>query len=211
MTVSASPLAWPAGWIRTAPAQRRPARFGTTTKKRYDGGWDIGRKLTVNEAVKRVREELRKMRAPESHVVISTNLELRLDGLPRSGQRQPADPGVAVYWRDSRLDGWPMRCMAVDHYDSVADNLAAVAATLEALRAVERHGGAEILDRAYTGFAALPAPETQPRWWDVLDKADPEGSYRRLRSLHHPDNAGSAEQFQRVQTAWDDYKKSRSS
>jgi hypothetical protein len=39
-----------------------------------------------------------------------------------------------------------------------ADNLAAIAATLEAMRAIDRHGGATILNRAFTGFTALPPP-----------------------------------------------------
>ncbi|MGV1119203.1 hypothetical protein [Xanthomonas translucens] len=52
--------------------------------------------------------------------------------------------------------------------------------------------------------AALPAPVALS-WRDVLDPADPEGSYKRLRSQHHPDNGGSAEAFQRVQRAWDAY------
>ena len=38
--------------------------------------------------------------------------------------------------------------MAIDAYTRTADNLAAVAATLEAMRAIERHGGAQILERA---------------------------------------------------------------
>ena len=87
----------------------------------------------------------------QDDVVVSTNLQTRLDGLPRSNQARPGDPGVCVYWKPAKS---PMRCMAVDRYDEVQDNLAAVAATLEAMRSIERHGGAAILDRAFTGFAA---------------------------------------------------------
>jgi len=47
--------------------------------------------------------------------------------------------------------------MAIDIYDTVAGNLAAVAATLDAMRAIERHGGAQILKRAFQGFKALPS------------------------------------------------------
>lgn len=209
MTISASPLSWPVGWARTAPAARKAARFGTTTKKRYDGSWDNGRKLTIAEAAKRVRAELQRMGIHDEDLVISTNLELRLDGMPRSNQREPADPGVAVYWQDRYDRTQPPKCMAIDRYDRVADNLAAVAATLEAMRAIERHGGAAILERAFAGFTALPAPAA-PSWREVLDPADPEGSYRRLRSQHHPDRAGGdADQFQHVQQAWDAYQQER--
>ncbi|WP_415916343.1 J domain-containing protein [Xanthomonas arboricola] len=207
MTIPASPLAWPAGWKRTPGGHRDKARFGKASRARAraGGGWDYGRELTIAEGVDRVRRELQRMGINDDDLVISTNLELRLDGLPRSNQREPADPGVAVYWLDRYDRTQPPKCMAIDCYDRVADNLAAVAATLDAMRAIERHGGAAILERAFAGFTALPAPAA-PSWREVLDPADPEGSYRRLRSQHHPDRpGGDATEFRRVQRAWDAY------
>lgn len=204
MTIPASPLSWPAGWKRTPGSQRDKARFGKASRARAGGGWEYGRELTVAEGVERVRRELQRMGIDDADLVISTNLELRLDGLPRSSQREPADPGAAVYWLDRFDRTQPPKCMAIDRYDRVADNLAAVAATLEAMRAIERHGGAAILERAFAGFTALPAPVASS-WREVLDPADPEGSYRRLRSQHHPDNGGNADTFQRVQSAWQAY------
>ena len=96
--------------------------------------------------------------------------------------------------------------MAVDRYDRVAGNIAAVAATISAMRAIERHGGAEILDRAFTGFVALPAPAD---WRKILGLSDQksipldvaEKAYRTLAMNHHPDHGGSAEQFQRISVA----------
>ena len=79
--------------------------------------------------------------------------------------------------------------MAIDQYFRVADNLAAIAATLEAMRAIERHGGAEILDRAFTGFTALPAPEQPFHVLGVSATAtdeEIETAYRRLAMQHHP-------------------------
>jgi hypothetical protein len=187
-SIPSFPLQWPAGWKREA----------TRTRSRFGGQ----RILSIADGTHRVLQELARMRVHSWNIVISTNLELRLDGLPRSNQREPADPGVAVYWRDSSQDGWPRLCMAIDRYDRVADNLAAVAATLDAMRAIERHGGAQILGRAFTGFAALPPASG---WRTVLDPADPEGSYRRLRAQHHPDRGGDADTFQRVRHAWQAY------
>jgi len=204
MTIPASPLAWPIGWKRTHASDRTAARFRKASKRQYDGSWQAQRDLTIAEAVERVRAELQRMGIHDDDLVISTNLELRLDGLPRSNQREPTDPGVAVYWVDHFDFSQPPRCMAIDRYDRVADNLAAVAATLDAMRAIERHGGAEILERAFSGLAALPAP-ARPDWRDVLDPADPEGSYLRLRSQHHPDRGGDTESFQRVQRAYRDF------
>ncbi len=105
--------------------------------------------------------------------------------------------------------------MAIDQYDRVADNLAAIAATLDAMRAIERHGGAQILERAFTGFIALPGPDTRKTWREVLgiialpgDSAQAqdriETAYKRLRSLHHPDKGGDAAMFSAVQAAYDD-------
>lgn len=203
--IPAYPLAWPAGWRRTVPSWRERARFGKASRARAGGGWDPGRPLSIAEAVDRVRKQLAMMGVKDDDLVISTNLVLRLDGLPRSGQAEPADPGVAVYWMDFGATGQPPRCMAIDRYDRVADNLAAVAATLDAMRAIERHGGAAILERAFAGFTALPGPTTED-WRQVLDPGDPEGSYRRLRSQHHPDRpGGDAEAFQRVQRAYEQY------
>jgi DnaJ-domain-containing protein 1 len=96
--------------------------------------------------------------------------------------------------------------MAVDRYDRVADNLAAIAATLEAMRAIERHGGALILDRVFTGFQALPAPE-QP--WQVLGlnshatRDQVEEAWRRLAAKHHPDRGGNADLMARINAARD--------
>lgn len=209
MTIPASPLTWPAGWKRTPPAARRPARFGKARRTRYDGRHEAARELTIAEAVDRVRSELQRMGIDDDDLVISSNLELRLDGLPRSNQREPADPGVAVYWVDRFDRSQPPRCMAIDQYDRVADNLAAVAATLDAMRAIERHGGAAILERAFAGFLALPGPPAVD-WRSVLDPDDPKGSYLRLRAQHHPDRTGDAAGFQRVQAAWDQYKQEAS-
>ncbi|WP_238345977.1 J domain-containing protein [Luteimonas saliphila] len=213
--IPAYPLAWPAGWKRTAPEHRTHGKFNrkerkSTTHRRADGStyessWQSSRDLTIADAVERVLQQLRMMGVHDDDLVVSSNLELRLDGRPRSGQRTPADPGIAVYWSDPSTPGNPPRCMAIDRYVGVADNLAAVAATLEAMRAIERHGGATILERAFSGFTALAGPAAVD-WREVIDPADPEGSYRRLRSEHHPDRpGGSAEAFQRVQRAYEQY------
>lgn len=204
MSIPAYPLQWPEGWKRTDAHRRARAKFGRQAQSSH-GSWKIREDLTIAQAVRRVHDELGRMGVRDDDLVISTNLELRLDGLPRSNQREPSDPGVSVYWTQKRGDA--PRCMAIDRYDRVADNLAAIAATLDAMRAIERHGGAEILNRAFTGFVALPNGSTG-HWSDVLDvpetasRAEIEAAYRRLRSLHHPDKGGDAEQFDRIQKAY---------
>jgi hypothetical protein len=171
------PLAWPAGWPRMPGGARKDGKFGTKAKQ-HGQHWLSTRDITLSEAADRVLLELERMGVPRRDVVVSTNVIPRLDGLPRSGQRAPADPGAAVYWNDRLARP---RVMAIDQYTTVADNLAAIAATLDAMRAIERHGGAQILDRAFTGFTALPAPTM----------ADVKHAYRRLASACHPDTGGS--------------------
>jgi hypothetical protein len=198
----AYPLQWPVGWKRTSPARQTRAAFGV--RERTEGYRPL-RDLTIEQATRRVRDALDRMGIRERDFTISTNLKLRQDGYPYSQQPKVSDPGVAVYW----IDGKETRCMAVDRYDRIADNLAAVAATLEAMRAIERHGGAEILNRAYVGFAALPGPSNKdPEWWIVLGLqqgahgVSVTDAYRRLRSQHHPDRGGDAEEFQRIERAY---------
>lgn len=212
MSITAYPLAWPPGWKRTQARTRAKFSVGKTGMRTV---WrngvqsqeygSIGKgSVTIGEGTRRVMDELDRMGVADWDIVISTNLVLRNDGLPRSNQAEPHDPGVAVYWTPRGQK--QQRCMAIDRYDRVADNLAAIAATLDAMRAIERHGGAVIMDRAFAGFTALPAPE-QP--FQVLgvsataSKDEIERAYRRLASEHHPDKGGDPQQMARINAARD--------
>jgi hypothetical protein len=177
--VAAFPLCWPEGWPRTPQAKRKQSQFAD---------W------TVYTATEGLQDELRRLRA--TGVIISTSVPLRRDGLPLSRPPVDGDPGVAVYFtRNKGQKSERQQCIAIDRYTDVADNIRAITLTIEAMRAIERHGGAEILDRAFTGFAALPAPGD---WRSVLGtrtKEEAEAKYRELVKVHHPDAGGSAEQF----------------
>lgn len=193
----AYPLQWPAGWPRTKPRDRRHGRFSYRTDR-----WS--KEITAAMAIMRVEDELALFGF--GLVAISTMLKVRkTDGLPQSGQREPDDPGAAVYFQ-TPADG--QRCMACDVYTRVAQNIAAIAACLDAMRALERHGGQVFLDRAFTGFDALPAPDAQDNWWEVLgvdrdcSRATLEDAYRRLRGQAHPDRGGSADTMARINRAY---------
>lgn len=201
------PLAWPDGWKRTT--NRTRARFGKG-EQRYVNGQAVGyrqKELSVFDATTRIRQELGRMGISDNDCLISTNVPLRMDGLPRSDGGQPRDPGAAVYWKDRRGRA---KCMAIDRYDRVADNLAAIAATLDAMRAIERHGGAEILERTFLGFAALPE-QASVNWRDVL-QFHPTNTptvdqinerYKAVAAKRHPDMGGSAESFHELTAARD--------
>lgn len=64
------------------------------------------------------------------------------------------DPGVAVwFWHDDAL-----RALACDRWASIAENLHAIALTIEALRSLDRWGVADATANAMDGFRpALPA------------------------------------------------------
>lgn len=205
MSQQAYPLQWPEGWARAK--FRVSANFSTTA---YAATGNRKRQLSVFDGAQRVLAELKRMGVREGDVVISTNVRPTLTGLPSSTDGNPADPGAAVYWRKGQRD----TVMAIDQYHRLADNLAAIAGTLDAMRAIDRYGGASILERAFTGFTALPAPGQTGafHWRDVLGQDiktvdQLENAYARRRSEEHPDKGGSAEGFHAVQVAYEQARK----
>lgn len=173
---TAYPLQWPEGKPRTPPHKRMPARFSSA-----------GRELSVAEANTRLYDEARRLGLRT--FVLSTNVELKADGWPRSGARNPDDPGAAFYFT---LKGRP-HCLPCDRWNRVADNIAAIAKHIEATRAIERYGVGDLAAQ-FTGFLALP-PSKRP-WRDVLGKgintlAQAEAVYRQLARERHPDQGGS--------------------
>lgn len=195
MAITAYPLTWPSGWKRTPAGDTRHAHFKTKSLH-ASGNYMQSNRLTVAGAVERILNQLSMLRMGREDVIISTNLRVRLDGMPRSDQADPSDAGAAVYWQKGGVGA--TRCMAIDQYVTVAGNLGAIAATLEAMRAIERHGGAEILDRAFTGFKALAAENDGESWWKTLDieptatREQVEAAYRAAARKAHTDVVGGS-------------------
>jgi hypothetical protein len=202
------PLSWPEGWKRTT--NRRNAQFGKIKRVfNAENGKHVyagKREVSIEDGFDRIEDELRALGVDESSVVVSTNLRVNMRGIPSGNQGAPSDPGAAVYW----MRKGKAQCMAIDAYFRVADNLAAVAATLDAMRAIERHGGAQILERAFLGFAQLPETLNGRPWRDVLQfglstptRAMVEERYKSLARARHPDAGGSTEQFNELTRARD--------
>src|ERR1035441_10176563 len=124
----AFPLQWPTGRPRTQYPAR--SRFDTSQER----------------AQRTIVEEVRRMGG--SQLVISTNIELRRDGMPYANRREPSDKGVAVYFDYKKR---PM-CFACDRWDRIGDILYAIAKTIEALRGIERWGSGSMVEQAFTGF-----------------------------------------------------------
>lgn len=154
-TPTAYPLQWPIDQPRTAPHARERGIFKGTLEKSC-------RELS-DEVSRTIFGSTRHFIA---HFTLSTNIVLRADGFPRSGQRDPDDPGAALYFRRDGKD----LVFACDRYDKVWKNVKAIAKTLEALRGIERWGSKQLFDRAFTGFAALP--ERSRSSWRVTLRVD---------------------------------------
>jgi hypothetical protein len=184
------PLSWPAGWARTARGLRRKAAFRSH-----------GQPVSIAVAIDRLDGELERLRA--SHVTISTNVELTSRGTPRSGAPEPADPGAAVYFT---LKEQP-RCLACDTWTRLADNLAAIAQHIDAIRRIDRYG-VGTLDQAFAGYTALPE-RTASNWRRVLEELTGMGPsvwtldqvdavYKALARRLHPDTGGTHEAMARL-------------
>jgi hypothetical protein len=192
--VAAYPLQWPAGRPRT--------------KSRQASNFKVA---GIGQARDELLREIHLLRG--RHVVISSNLQVRNDGLPYANQRQPEDPGVAVYYVDGK---GRQRCFACDRWRKVEDNLRAIQKTIEALRGVERWGSGDDVEAAFSGFAALPPAYADRPWWEVLG-VDPfaptdyvQDRYRRLALEHHPDrNGGDGTRMGDINSAYDRFKRER--
>ena len=121
----AYPLSWPRGRPRTPAADRKRAPF----QERSGRGGFV--KITVATAIHRLEREVEAVRG--AYLLLSTNLSIG----PRGGVSGSSDdPGVAAYFFIARKP----YVLACDKYPDPAQNVAALAAHLEATRAIERHG-----------------------------------------------------------------------
>lgn len=177
----AFPLYWPEGWPRT--------------KYRVHSQFQQG----FGQAREFLFAEIRRMGG--MNTVLSTNVPLRNDGLPRANMPNPGDPGAAVYFKHKKHD----LVFACDKYFKCTDNVYAIAKTIEAMRGIERWGASELLERAFTGFKALPEKGSQA-WRDVLGippeqfvtRQVIEDRFRSLIKQQHPDVTGNEADEERV-------------
>lgn len=192
--IEAYPLCWPDGWPRRKSYQRNRSRYEVTFARARD---ELQRELAAGRC---------------KHIVISTNVPLRRDGIPLANMREPEDPGVAVYWDDKNGKA---RVIACDVWSTVRENLRAVGLAYASLRQIERTGASELLERAFQGFARLPAaPNNESDCWSVLgeDLRPKPGDwtpaprvierYRELARKNHPDHGGSSAKMAEINRAY---------
>jgi len=182
------PLHWPATYKRTG--NRMDSRFKSSTEK----------------AQQLLTAELKRLGA--SGIIISSNVRIRNDGFMYTGEMNKIheDPGVAVYFKYKKKD----LVMCCDQYRRVWENVYALARSIDALRGIDRWGCSDFIEKAFSGFTALPAPEQEKEqsWWEVLgvtkDASEEEikNAFRTLAKIHHPDNGGSAGMFHIINSAY---------
>lgn len=181
--VTSYPLYWPMGRPRTP--YRRQSAF---------------RNSNVFVETKLVRKELELLGA--KNIIVSTNLMLRGDGIPYSGQKRPQDPGVSV-WFD--LKG-VQHAFACDQWNLAEDNLRAIAKHVEAMRGQLRWKVATAQE-AFAGFKALPESAGGDPWWVTLgcaktaDREAVDRAFKIKARSTHPDAGGSHEDWLKLQRA----------
>ncbi len=136
------PLAWPAHKARTPAKNRMRGDFSAN-----------GKRISMDAATQRLEDEVGRLGGV--YPLLSSNLELRMDGRPRMDRGAPSDPGVCLYFQ---IKGTPY-AMGCDTYTEVQQNVAAIAEHIKATRLIVRYGVATAAE-TLQAFAALPAPDS---------------------------------------------------
>lgn len=188
--INAYPLTWPTGWKRSPSYDYKFGAF----------------RVHPDQAVKDLLHEIDLLGG--ENPIISSNMAIRKDGKPYIRAPQIVDPGVAVWFdRDEH-----QQVIACDTYDKPWKNIRGVWITIRALRDMQRQGASEMLERAFTGFIALPSPEMNAaRGWReafgfAKDETPPlsevKKRFHHQAKMHHPDQGGNEHMFKAVNEAW---------
>lgn len=188
------PLEWPVGYPRTT----RPSRSAFKNP-------------TLGKTIDNILQEIKRLTGRwKTGIVISTNIPLKNDGLPRADYMRSviSDRGAAVYFKRGEAEV----VICCDKWDTVESNLHAIYKSIEALRSVERWGVSDFIERAFTGFKALHSSPPAKPWFEVMEFKFPsptiehhKSRYRALARKLHPDSpGGSLEKFQELQAAYEE-------
>lgn len=188
-------LKWPTGYARTSSPTW--AKFGN----------GFGDRPSIAAAIGRLQAQLGTRNWLTSDEVLTANVPVGGHGSFKSNQSEPLDRGVAFYFE---MEGKSI-VLACDKWNRVADNITAIAKTLEAMRGMDRWGVTEC-ERVFTGFAALPETSvTGATFYDVLGLVRDvpptleriDACYRAKAWAAHPDHGGSDEAMAALNTARD--------
>lgn len=199
--ITKSPLYWPNNVPRTAPGKRGEPQF----QHRSISGASSFIIAEINRLNKR------RWDWSDENIILSTNLRLKKDGAPYSEQNQPADTGVAVYfklrfWRNGKEFTRPC-VLTCDKWRHIEDNLWAIGKDIEAQRARERWGSTTT-EQAFQGYLAIPEKCGGDSWWVTLgikpdaNLATVKSAYLHKAKTVHPDKGGSQDGWVTIQEAY---------
>jgi hypothetical protein len=188
-------LDWPSGFDRTPERDRSPNRS-------YE--------VSLHDAITDLAEELGRLDVEDWRLSTDMDHQSRNPNYPYANQPEPDDPGVVVRWR---MDG-EQYAVACDAYSRVRDNLRTIGLYIHEKRKMEQRpvetGESEFAnarlppadeeDVVVAGAASEPAHEIL----EIDPNADPEvvkAAFRAKAKTAHPDQDGSRDEFQRLQTA----------
>lgn len=200
------PLQWPSRLPRTKPTDRQRSAFGGRDRA------NLSPHLTGQEVI----IELERLGATD-YVITSCLPSRGPAGLPYADTARIDDPGIAVWFQYRRVE----RVLACDRWQRPAENLRAIAKSIEAMRGLDRWGVADVLESVFTGFAAaLPAgPQPERGWREVFGVeglvdtlmasstddliAVVKARHRKLIAEAHPDTGGETERAAQLNAALD--------
>lgn len=183
------PLHWPPSRARTPQHDRKAKRW--------------------NANLRSAQQDL----TNECHMAGIHDFALSLGIQP--GTRAVDDVGAVLWFMQNVSGAWHASFYACDAFRDPAENVKAIAMTIQRLRLIEDYG-AYTAEQAMRGAAydALPPPEAPPRnWWEVLEvtpttpRAVIDAAFKALAKQRHPDTAGgSTEAMQELQRAYEEAK-----
>ena len=185
-------MKWSPGWPRVTHPLSWPLGWKRTAVRHRTDGAKFGQ-VTLAGAIRKLADETRLLGAQGA--AVSCNSSDR------------PDPGVAFYFT---RNGQPL-VLACDRHNNQAANCRSIGLNIAAVRTLERHGGIALVDRALSGFAALPPPSNTARrdWREVLglrpdqdvDAETVERAFRARALRAHPDKGGSDEAMAELNAA----------
>lgn len=195
------PLQWPSRLARMKPAERKHSQFGGRDRAN----------LSPHHTAVELLDELARLGA-SSWVITSCLPSRGPGGIPYADASRGDDPGVAVWFDYHGVE----RVLACDRWLTPAENLRAIAKSIEAMRGLDRWGVADVLEGVFAGFAAaLPAgPHVGRPWREVfgvdglqLEAEDllavVKARHRKLIADAHPDAGGEVALAAEINAALD--------